>query len=612
MAEETILLHFDIDEQPAVNSIKDLRSANSQLRAERDKVNIATKEGQELVQKLNVQIDKNNKLIKDNSSALEKQRQNVGNYTDSIKDAAGELNIMGTNVNAVSQRLASFANPATAAIGIATALAAAYARSSIGAKDLEFAQNQLNFVLDTATDRFASVFSSVEDGEGALTKYINAYLKVGFYSPVGQALRLFGIDLKEIAKDSREAAQAIEDLNNIRDEAALNQASINERLAVNADLSADIANADISALDRLKIADKIRENINRNANELLVFKAAEIEAELKILKIRKDAGGDTDDIEFRISKLKQELTSITIQQERANSRIEKQVNSITRQERDRLLILEREREIEKQRERDKKSSSIESGTNKTIESSVTGQIAGQTQIDSALYLSNALIKIEKDTQNSLNESRRLGTEYRKALIDSEIQIAQYYADALVNLSSIAGEQSELFKTAAIAQTIISTYTSATKSYDALSGIPFVGPALGAAAAAAAIANGLANVARISGVAAAGGADFVTTKPTMLIVGDNPGGRERVTVEPLSGKGKTRTFGGGVAMAGGGSLTVDPRFNDGGFVANQNMEASRQVMAFKNIVKNLPPVVASWSEGRAIGRQLEFKEKISKQ
>ena len=125
--EEDVILHFDIDEQPAVNSIKDLRAANKQLREERDKVNISTKTGQDAVQKLNAQIDKNNKLIKDNSSALEKQRQNVGNYSKSIQEAAGELNIMGTNVGALGTKLASFVNPATAAVGIVTALGSAYA-----------------------------------------------------------------------------------------------------------------------------------------------------------------------------------------------------------------------------------------------------------------------------------------------------------------------------------------------------------------------------------------------------------------------------------------------------------------------------------------------------
>lgn len=52
------------------------------------------------------------------------------------------------------------------------------------------------------------------------------------------------------------------------------------------------------------------------------------------------------------------------------------------------------------------------------------------------------------------------------------------------------------KAAAISQAIIETYKSATSAYAAMAGIPYVGPALGAAAAAAAIAAGMANVAQI--------------------------------------------------------------------------------------------------------------------
>src|SRR5690554_8071144 len=126
--DETIILHFDIDEKPAVNSIKELRAANSQLRKDRDAVNLSTEEGRKLVEKLNLAIDKNNKTIKDNSSALEKQRQNVGNYTNSIKDAANELNIMGVNVGQVTSNMSKFLTPTTAAVGILTGLGAAYAR----------------------------------------------------------------------------------------------------------------------------------------------------------------------------------------------------------------------------------------------------------------------------------------------------------------------------------------------------------------------------------------------------------------------------------------------------------------------------------------------------
>lgn len=60
-------------------------------------------------------------------------------------------------------------------------------------------------------------------------------------------------------------------------------------------------------------------------------------------------------------------------------------------------------------------------------------------------------------------------------------------------SEIAG----IYKAAAIANTIIKTYESATSAYAAMAGIPLVGPALGAAAAAAAVAAGLANVQAIA-------------------------------------------------------------------------------------------------------------------
>lgn len=52
---------------------------------------------------------------------------------------------------------------------------------------------------------------------------------------------------------------------------------------------------------------------------------------------------------------------------------------------------------------------------------------------------------------------------------------------------------------------------------------------------------------------AGGGDFVTNGPTTITVGDNPGGREFVSVIPLSGTGTTRPVAGGYAMAGGGTV-----------------------------------------------------------
>lgn len=58
------------------------------------------------------------------------------------------------------------------------------------------------------------------------------------------------------------------------------------------------------------------------------------------------------------------------------------------------------------------------------------------------------------------------------------------------------KQAAIGKKAAIAQTLIQTYQSATAAFSAMAGIPYVGPFLGAAAAAAAIAAGMANVQQI--------------------------------------------------------------------------------------------------------------------
>jgi hypothetical protein len=68
------------------------------------------------------------------------------------------------------------------------------------------------------------------------------------------------------------------------------------------------------------------------------------------------------------------------------------------------------------------------------------------------------------------------------------------------------------KAAAIAQAIINTYQSATEAYAALASIPYIGPALGAAAAAAAIVAGLANVAQIRSQSVGGYSEGGMTPP----------------------------------------------------------------------------------------------------
>jgi hypothetical protein len=141
-------------------------------------------------------------------------------------------------------------------------------------------------------------------------------------------------------------------------------------------------------------------------------------------------------------------------------------------------------------------------------------------------------------QAEVDAWRMAELEKQKAYLDLKAINEQTYAERVANIdkqaqagreqiekaknSAIMGASADFFgnmaalsqsgnsrlgaigKAAAIAQTTISTYKSATDSYAALAAIPIIGPVLGFAAAGAAITAGLANVAAITGVGFSGG------------------------------------------------------------------------------------------------------------
>ncbi|MXN91291.1 hypothetical protein GR160_08620 [Flavobacterium sp. Sd200] len=89
-------------------------------------------------------------------------------------------------------------------------------------------------------------------------------------------------------------------------------------------------------------------------------------------------------------------------------------------------------------------------------------------------------KLEKDT--------------RMAVMNNKLDLAN---STFTSLQGILGKESAAGKAMAVAQATIDTYKSAVSAYSSMSGIPIVGPALGAVAAAAAVAAGIANVKKIT-------------------------------------------------------------------------------------------------------------------
>jgi hypothetical protein len=90
------------------------------------------------------------------------------------------------------------------------------------------------------------------------------------------------------------------------------------------------------------------------------------------------------------------------------------------------------------------------------------------------------------------KEEEIDTKKKEALMAN----AEAISGLLGNLSNLFGKQTAAGKAFAVAQAVIDTYLSANKAYASLSGIPVVGPALGAVAAGVAVASGIKNVKEI--------------------------------------------------------------------------------------------------------------------
>lgn len=98
-----------------------------------------------------------------------------------------------------------------------------------------------------------------------------------------------------------------------------------------------------------------------------------------------------------------------------------------------------------------------------------------------------------DEQQAQNAIQKIREETQK----QQLNKADQFFGTLAELQKSGNSKiAAIGKAAAVAQALVNTYQAANAAYAAMAGIPYVGPALGAAAAAAAVVAGLANVAQI--------------------------------------------------------------------------------------------------------------------
>jgi hypothetical protein len=129
----------------------------------------------------------------------------------------------------------------------------------------------------------------------------------------------------------------------------------------------------------------------------------------------------------------------------------------------------------------------------------------QADIDALLELKKQGYDVEAELNAAKNkhllEQEQLAANQKKQVWDTYVASIQSTLGSMTSMfndwyQAAGSKHKELFnlyKAASIAETIISTYSSAQKAYDAMAKVPYVGPALATSAAAIAVAAGLARV-----------------------------------------------------------------------------------------------------------------------
>ncbi len=142
-----------------------------------------------------------------------------------------------------------------------------------------------------------------------------------------------------------------------------------------------------------------------------------------------------------------------------------------------------------------------------------------------------------------NENIQASRELWESGLQGRAQLLSTFFSNIATLQNSENRKAfEIGKAAAIAEAGVNTFLAATKAYQALAGIPVVGPGLGAAAAAAAIAAGVANINKI--------------KQTQFGGGGASAGATAPAAPASSGEGGAGGGGGG----GGGGPVQTQQFN----------------------------------------------------
>lgn len=453
--EEEIIYKVEVE---GIQSIENLTKANKELREERKKLDLQTDSGRARVAEINKELDKNNDIIKQNTSALEKQRLNVGNYKNDIVKAAQETKVFGVSVNDASGKVASFANPVTAIVGLFGALVGAYLSSAAGARDLESAQTSLTSNFKFLSNELAILVGADGKGGGLLTNLADAFNKTFF--------GIEGLTRGVIARTATNTLKEIEILE-------LDSRAVAKRALDQAETLRRLRDDDNKSFkERIEAAKQVEGFINVR-EKVLVNTQQQRLTSLKILLAQDSANLN---LQKEIKQVQLEIADI---QEDSQGKRTEALNGLN------ALQKQYNQQLADQRSLDKLSQE-----EANIEELTTQQLHQETKIQLTTSFEQANENVKRSFAAREVENRKK----QNAFIVEDERIKESQLESLRNQGlaaaySIFGK----YKTAQIGLSLISTYFSAQKAFESqFLPVATVGsPLRGNIAAGVAIIQGLA-------------------------------------------------------------------------------------------------------------------------
>lgn len=553
------------------NSRNAMRQRVAELTKEYNNLNEKTDVGAKRSKELTAELTKLNKKLNEGSKEAGSFKDNIGNYPQQLGEAAKGANVAGVSIGDLSSKFNGANLAAGATVGILTGLVSLYASSTVGARDFAFAQSQLSKATGLVADGLASLVSNGKDGEGLFSSIVSRLLDtIPALGTISKAMAAIEQNLKDIEISRAFAAGFAKD-----DE---KRAELFRRIRDDEEESFEI---------RLEASKQIDDILARSGERTVTVIKAQIEA-IKGSTIgyenNRDAQLQVAQLTGEIADKEEEITGKLTENVKLRKTLTDQIAALARANR---------RQVD----------NVDTSTENPLEGAFPVQL--DNELKQQADFNKRIAAMQKEAANEAIRQKNREAEAKAALnkIIAEQELATI-SGFLGAAMALFDEQSAEYKAFATFQTLISTYSTAQKAYEAAFVPPTVAsPALGAANVAIAVAQGLANIAAINGVQFAEGG-FTGTggkfEPAGIVHKGEYVAPQHVVNSPMAQPHINALE--GMRTRG---------YADGGFVTNQNTSQAQQSLLMINAIKNLPQPVLGVEEVTRVQRRIATREKVAR-